>query len=147
MAIILLSFSSLFFMIAFMFIDYKYKQLKDESQKNEQEQNKRYNDCLSLCNEVNEQNSKLLSAIENYEQLLRSCVISRMILNMTICAKESDYEKYTYFYNQLFFMGVPKDVLTDINKLSEFTQNCYNNKYQIIEGEKPFMYKFQLKEK
>lgn len=72
--------------------------------------------------------------------------VAHSILFMLLNLSYNNEEKYSYYFNSLYFFGVPKESLEDMEKIMIFHENCINDQYLLVEGEKPFKYKFILKE-
>jgi hypothetical protein len=87
------------------------------------------------CNELFE----LLKEKDNHLELLK---ISIFISGLMISASKEEYEKFTFFYNKLHFLGISQEILNDSDKLTEFYDDCINNKFILEQGTKPFTYKF-----
>jgi hypothetical protein len=70
--------------------------------------------------------------------------VAHSILLMVLNLYKNNQEKYSFYFNDLYFFGVPKEVLENDEKIMEFHNNCIQNKYIVEEGESPFKYKFVL---
>lgn len=70
--------------------------------------------------------------------------VAHSILLMVLNLYNNNKEKYSFYFNDLYFFGVPKEVLENDEKIMEFHNDCINNKYIVEEGESPFKYKFVL---
>jgi hypothetical protein len=66
---------------------------------------------------------------------------------MTACKISCEQEKYSELYNRLYFFGINKTILDDEEKMIAFLEDIKNGCYEIQIGDKPFLYKFILKEK
>ena len=63
-------------------------------------------------------------------------VAVRMML-MQSSRSAGDESGYSAAYQELFFLGVPKDVLDDQRKMVEFYQDCVNGEFEVVRGVKP----------
>lgn len=97
------------------------------------------------------------SLIKEYQQsqiqikeLLRDNIYSNLFFHfqiMTACKISCEEEKYTEIYNQLYFFGIDKTILDNEEKMIAFLEDIKNDYYEIQIGDKPFLYKFILREK
>lgn len=69
-----------------------------------------------------------------------------MINYLLLTANQQEYEKFTYFYNKLYFLGVSQEILNNNEQLIEFYYDLLENKYDLKEGKKPFTFEFVLKD-
>jgi len=68
-------------------------------------------------------------------------VAVRMML-MQSAKAAGDERASSSAYQELFFMGVPKDVLDDPARMVDFYKSCVDGGFVVEPGEKPFRYRF-----
>lgn len=98
-------------------------------------------------------NMKLQEIVKNYGNSLSDesnwriqMWTAMMILLMTIAIKDVDRDRFVQLYNRLYFYGVPKDVLDDSDKLNDFLNDCIQHKFNVVDAEQPYSYRFIRKE-
>ena len=98
-----------------------------------------------LINLVND-NSVLNKTILEQDKTNKLLQIILMINYLLLTANQQEYEKFTYFYNKLYFLGVSQEILNNNEQLIEFYYDLLENKYDLKEGKKPFTFEFVLKD-
>ena len=93
-----------------------------------------YDNTLKL-----EANNNAYNELSNRYILLE---VAHSICMMLLNSKDNNEEKFSFYFNNLYFFGVPKEILSDNQKLIEFHNNCINGNYIVEEGEKPYKCKF-----
>ena len=98
-----------------------------------------------LINLVND-NSVLNKTILEQDKTNKLLQTILMINYLLLTANQQEYEKFTYFYNKLYFLGVSQEILNNNEQLIEFYYDLLENKYDLKEGKKPFTFEFVLKD-
>lgn len=93
--------------------------------------------------EMHEKTNEIIQEKDQLVNILYTInLCSYLIINLLL----NNYERYSFFYQKLFFLGVPKEILTNINEVNQFMEDLSNNKYVIEQGKKPYKYKYVKKE-
>lgn len=100
-----------------------------------------------IKNNVLEMHEKTNEIIQEKDQLINTLYTISLCSYLIINLLSNNYERYSFFYQKLFFMGVPKNILNDINEINQFIEDLSNNEYIIKTGIKPYKYKYVKKEK
>lgn len=106
------------------------------------------NEIEKLKKEIKELNETKDNQEEVIDHLKNESISLKLshLLNLLITYKLSyEEEKYSDLYNHLYFIGISREILDDIDKMSKFIEDIEGGKYLIQEGEKPFQFKFILK--
>ena len=106
------------------------------------------NEIEKLKKEIKELNETKDNQEEVIDHLKNESISLKLthLLNLSITYKLSyEEEKYSDLYNHLYFIGISREILDDIDKMSKFIEDIEGGKYLIQEGEKPFQFKFILK--
>lgn len=90
-------------------------------------------------------NANLLNELDKSHTKNLVHLIVEMTLLLKINATAEDWQKFTEVYHQLYFMGINKEILDDVDKLESFVSDLLNDRIIIENGESPF--KFSFKEK
>lgn len=99
-----------------------------------------------LRNNVQEMHEKTNDIIQEKDKLINVLYTINLCAYLIINLLSNNHERYSFYYQKLFFMGVPKNILNDINEINKFLDDLSNNKYIIEQGEKPYKYKYIKKE-
>lgn len=94
-------------------------------------------------------NKDLLEFCHRNEEMAIAERTIRMLVAMMLCAERGDVEKFSFFNNRLLFMGIPKPVLENVDKMNQFIDDLLNLRYEIIreKNDSPYQYSFVLKKK
>jgi hypothetical protein len=106
-----------------------------------EEYNNALNENIKNLEEIKTRDNTTNELLNDYVLMDVAHSIVFMLLNLS----HNNEEKYSYYFNSLYFFGVPKEYLENFDKISEFHNNCINHKYWLYDGEAPFKYKFVLK--
>lgn len=106
---------------------------------------KNWEETNNLNHELIEANKKLLRLNNELTEKLRNMSILEIYLLMTVAAEKEEYQKFTQFYQKLYFLGIPKETLDNVEKLQDFMNKIADNKMIVSAGEKPFEYVFHEK--
>lgn len=87
--------------------------------------------CRSLAQEVHDADRR---SVMYY--------ICMLITYMDMADLADDRTRKVMLRHQLYFMGVPQDVIDDRGRHAGFIQDCLDDKYNILEGEPPYKWKF-----
>lgn len=97
-----------------------------------------------IVKELEEKKNLLLENNELHDKNLIHAVIE-MALLLKLNAFANDYQKFTEVYQQLYFLGVKKEILDNGDLLDDFISRLINKEFNIKLGEKPFMFDFTEK--
>ena len=97
-----------------------------------------------IVKELEEKKHLLLENNELHDKNLIHAVIE-MALLLKLNAFANDYQKFTQVYQQLYFLGVKKEILDNGDLLDDFISRLINKEFNIKLGEKPFMFDFSEK--
>lgn len=89
-------------------------------------------------------NKNLLETCHELKSKYVSEMTVRMVLSLILARELKEYEKSSFFYNRLVFLGVPKKHLENVATMNKFMEDCLNMKYDIIEEKDGSPYKFQF---
>ena len=106
-------------------------------------------DNVRIAQENYDNTLKLEANNDAYNKLSNRYIlldVAHSICMMLMNLNNNNEEKYTYYFNNLYFFGVPQDVLSNPEKLTEFHNNCLEGNYIVEEGEKPYKCKFIFNE-
>lgn len=134
--IILIIITAIFFIALIISFIYSLILLKKNININEE----KLKEILELKEKIKEDELSFQVLANNYVLMDVAHSILLMVLNLY----NNNDEKYSFYFNNLYFFGVPKEVLENDEKIMEFHNNCINNKYIVEEGTSPFKYKFVL---
>ena len=97
-----------------------------------------------IVKELEEKKHLLLENNELHDKNLIHAVIE-MALLLKLNAFANDYQKFTQVYQQLYFLGVKKEILDNGDLLDDFISRLINKEFSIKLGKKPFMFDFAEK--
>ncbi len=83
--------------------------------------------------------------LDRYNRSLTLMRVAVRMMLMQSSRSAGDESGYSAAYQELFFLGVPKDVLDDQRKMVEFYQDCVNGEFEVVPGVKPFEHRFLKK--
>lgn len=106
---------------------------------------KNWGETNELNHELIETNKKLLQINDELIEKNRNMSILEIYLLMTVAAEKEEYQNFTQFYQKLYFLGVPKETLDNVEKLQDFMNKIADNKISVSDGKKPFVYTFYEK--
>ena len=97
---------------------------------------------IKELNKINEENEITIDHLKNETISLKLTHLLNLLISYKLSYEE---EKYSDLYNHLYFIGINKEILDDVNNMNQFIEDIGNGRYLIQEGEKPFQFKFILK--
>ena len=106
---------------------------------------KSWGETIETNHELIETNKKLLQLNDELIEKNRNMSILEIYLLMTLSATKEEYQNFTQFYQKLYFLGIPKEILDNTEKLQEFMNKIADNKISVSDGKKPFVYTFHEK--
>lgn len=92
-----------------------------------------------------EEKQRLSAELQDAHDMNLIHAVSEMALLLKLNAFANDYQKFTEVYQQLYFLGVKKEILDNGDLLDDFISRLVNKEFDIKLGEKPFMFDFTEK--
>ena len=94
-----------------------------------------------IASEIEEKQKILQELQEAHNKNLIHSVVELTLL-LKINAVNNDYQRFTEAYQQLYFLGIKKEILDNSDSLEKFISKLINQDIDIQIGEKPFYFNF-----